>query len=459
MRRKFYDKLLRWKTRQEEYRDACRGGTAALIQGARRVGKSYIAEEFAKREYRSYILIDFNMAGQDVRDLFNEQMEDVEHFYALLQARYGTRLYERDSVIILDEVQLFPRARSCVKYLAAYGRYDVIETGSLISIKENVQDILIPSEEEQMNMYPMDFQEFLWAKYGEDSPDAYDLIRDYYERKKPLPQALHRKWMMDFREYMIVGGMPQAVQAYLPKYDFESAERQKRNIINLYRDDIHKHGNALALKIERVWDEIPTELRNQNRHFKLSALEPGARLDDYRDSLFWLSDAMTVNCCYNTYEPSLGLKMNLDHTVLKCYLADTGLLISHAFDEKGLVEQEVYRKLLFDKLEVNMGMIVENIVAQMLVTSGHKLYFYSHSAPTAPDRMEVDFLIGKKTVTNRHNVSPIEVKSSPNYTLSSIRKYITKFKEQVETAYVVHTGDYKVEDGITFLPLYMVPLL
>ncbi len=450
MKRKIYEKLLTWKKTE------C-GKSCLLVQGARRVGKSYIVEEFAKHEYRSYILIDFNQVNQATKDLFLNDLEDLDTFFLKLKAAYNVSLHERESLIILDEVQLFPRARSAMKYLVADGRYDYIETGSLISIKKNVQDILIPSEEDQLNMYPMDFEEFLWALGNET---MYPLIRACFEKKQPMGQALHRKAMDLFRQYMIVGGMPQAVERFVETKDFSAVDRVKRRILNLYRDDIHKHGSRNQLKIESIFDEIPSQLKNQNRHFKLSALEEGARFSDYADPLFWLSDAMIVNNCYNSTDPSIGLKLNQDRTLLKCYMGDTGLLISHAFDENGIVTLDIYKKLLLDKLEVDMGMVMENVVAQMLVASGHKLYFYANSdRENREKRMEIDFLIAKRTITNRHNISPIEVKSSRNYTLSSIRKFIARYSEQLHIAYVLHPGDLKETDGIVFLPLYMAPLL
>ena len=450
MRRKAYDSLLAWK-------NGSAGKTSLLVQGARRVGKSYIVEEFAKKEYRSYILIDFNKAGEQVKDLFNNDLNDMRSFFLKLSALYGTSLHERESLIIFDEVQLFPRARSAVKYLVADGRYDYIETGSLISIRENVKDILIPSEEDRLDMYPFDFEEFLWA-LGDET--IMPLIRDSFEKKRPLGQALHRKTMNLFRQYITVGGMPQAVEAFVRTNDLSEVDRAKRRILNLYRDDIRKHAKGYEMKVEAIYDEIPSQLKNQNRHFKISSLEKGARFGEYRDAMFWLSDAMIVNNCYNSTEPNVGLNMNRDRTLLKCYMSDTGLLVSHAFDENRIMGEEIYKKLLIDKLEVNMGMVTENAVAQMLTAAGHRLYFYSRpSRNQAQDRMEIDFLISKSRVGNRHNISPIEVKSGKNYTLSSLRKFVAKYGEQLHTPYVLHSADLKIEDGITFLPLYMACLL
>lgn len=450
MRRKMYDKLLQWKERSN-------GKSALLIQGARRVGKSYIVEEFAESEYDSYILIDFNKADEQVKDIFLHDLDNLNSFFLKLTALYGVRLHERRSLVVLDEVQLFPRARSAVKYLVEDGRYDYIETGSLISIRENVKDILIPSEEDHMNMYPMDFEEFLWAVGNEM---MMELIRDCYGNKRPLGQALHRKAMDLFRQYLIVGGMPQAVEAYVETGDFDEVDIVKRRILNLYREDIRKHAKGYEMKVEMIFDELPSQLKNQNRHFKLSSLKEGARFDEYKDAMFWLSDAMIVNHCYNATEPSLGLSLNRDRTLLKCYMGDTGLLISHVFDENEIVSERIYKKLLMDKLEVNMGMVVENMVAQMFVMSGHKLYFYSNSDRNdASSRMEIDFLLAKSKISSRHNISPIEVKSGKNYTLSSLRKFREKYKEQLYIPYVLHSGDLKEEDGIVYLPLYMASLL
>ena len=337
-------------------------------------------------------------------------LEDLDTFFLKLKAEYHVQLYERKSVIILDEVQLFPRARSAMKYLVADGRYDYIETGSLLSNRKRTQDILIPSEEEQIHMYPMDFEEFLWA-LGHET--MYSVIRSCYEKKQPMGQALHRKVMDLFRQYMIVGGMPQAVKRFVDTRDFASVERVKRRILNLYREDIHQYGAGNQLKIGAIFDAIPSQLNTRNRHFKLSAIEDGARFSEYADPLFWLAGAMIINICCSTAAPSIGLKMNQDRTPLKCYMGDTGLLISHAFDENGSVQQEIYRKLLLDKLEVDMGMVMENIVAQMLVSQGHKLSFYSNpDRENKENRMEIDFLIAKSAITSRHNISPLEVKSS-----------------------------------------------
>ena len=450
MKRKIYDKLLDWKEKSN-------GSTAVLIDGARRVGKSYIAEEFARDQYKSYILIDFNRVGKDIRDLFMNHLENLDTFFLYLSAYYNKKLYKRKSVIIFDEVQMFPRARAAIKYLVADGRYDYIETGSLMSIRKNVKDIVIPSEERHISMYPMDFEEFLWA-LGDDT--LMPVIKQCFDNKRPVGQLLHRKAMDYFRQYMIVGGMPQAVAKYLETHDFEAVDSVKRDILTLYRDDIMKHSEGNALDVEAIFDEIPAQLSKHEKKFKLKDIKSGARLRRYKQPFFWLDDAMIVNTCYNSTEPNIGLKMNMERKTLKCYMADTGLLISHAFDENGIVAEEIYRKLLFDKLSVNSGMLMENMVAQMLVAAGHKLYFFSKSSRTnAADRMEIDFLIAKKRITSKHNISPIEVKSGERYTLSSINKFRKKYAEAMDTAYVLHTKDYKEQDGVVYLPLYMTMFL
>ncbi len=450
MKRKIYEKLVKWKNESN-------GKSAILIDGARRVGKSYIAKDFAENNYKSYILIDFNKAPEDVKKLFDIYLDDLDSLFLYLSNYYNVQLYERDTLIIFDEVQLYPRARSAIKYLVEDGRYDYMETGSLVSIKENVNDILIPSEEQHINMYPMDFEEFLWAM---DNVSMMDLIRKCYDEKKPLGQLLHRKAMDYFRQYVIVGGMPQAVLEYSLTKDFNKVDQVKRNIINLYRSDIKKHAGKYSLKVESIFDEIPAQLQRHEKKFKITSLDKEARLRDYEESFLWLNDAMIVNNAYNTTEPSIGLSLNMDNTSYKCYMADTGLLISHSFDERGIVSEEIYKKILFDKLEYNGGMIIENIVAQMLTSNNHRLFFYSNpSRDNSDDRMEIDFLIAKSNITTRHNISPIEVKSGKNYTIVSLNKFRNKYKEQLYIPYVIHTGDYKEENGIVYLPLYMVPLL
>ena len=449
MRRKIYNDLLRWK--QEE-----QGRCALLIDGARRVGKSYIVREFAAGEYRSALIIDFSIARAEVKQLFSDYAGDIDMLFMNLMSIYNVTLYHRESLVVFDEVQECPLARQAIKHLVADGRYDYIETGSLVSIKRNVKNIIIPSEERHITLYPMDFEEFLWAVGNETMMDA---IRMNYGRKHPMG-PLHRKAMELLRQYMIVGGMPQAVLAFVETKSFERTDRMKRDILALYKADIAKYATGQETHVSGIFDQIPSQLQRHERRFKLSSVSKGGRMRDFQNSFFWLSEAMTVNIAYNTTEPNVGLGMNVERSSLKCYMADTGLLLSMAFDENTIVSEELYRKLLLDKLEVNAGMLMENLVAQMLRAAGHKLYFYSNnSREEASDRMEVDFLISKSAITSRHNISPIEVKSGRRYAITSLNKMIDKYSNYLSTSYVIHTADYAEKDAITYLPVYMVPLL
>ena len=456
MKRKVYDKLLDWKRNR-------RGDVALLIEGARRIGKSYIVEAFAKNEYESYLLIDFSRVSPQVIQFFSDYSDNLDMLLSSLEL-YGKKKLtprrdkdeEAHSLIIFDEVQFCPRARAAIKYLVADRRYDYIETGSLISIKKNVKDIMIPSEEHAIEMFPMDFEEFLWAM-GDEMMMPY--IKTQFEKLQPLG-AFHRRAMDYFRQYMIVGGMPQAVQTYVQTRDFDKVDEKKRDILSVYRNDIRKYAENQELKVAAIFEELPGQLQKHEKKFRLSALNPAARLRDYSEAFFWLSDAKIINCCFNTTEPNIGLRLNEERTTLKCYMGDTGLLISLAFDEHGIASTELYQKLLFGKLEVNEGMLIENIVAQMLKAAGHRLYFFSKSSSsTAEDRMEIDFLISKPTVTSRHNISPIEVKSGTHYTITSLKKCIKKYGSHLSTPYVLHDKDVTTADGIAYLPLYMTGLL
>lgn len=450
MKRKVYKQLQEWKK--------ISGGTSAImVEGARRIGKSYIVEEFARNEYDDYLLINFRLAPKEVKEWFDLYLEDLDKLLLNLQLHYNKQLKPWRSVVIFDEVQDCPRAREAIKFLVADGRFDYIETGSLISIKKNVKDIVIPSEEETLEMYPMDFEEFMWAMGNET---LMPFVEDCFERRVPLGQALHRKAMDLFRLYMVIGGMPQAVLKYNETKDFRKVEAVKRQILTLYRNDIHKYADNAETKVTAIFDEIPGQLQKHEKKFRLSAISSSARMRDYDDAFFWLNDARIVNCCYNTTEPSLGLRLNESRTTLKCYMADTGLLISHAFNDKGTVPVEVYQKLILGKLDINEGMLMENVVAQMLAAAGHKLFFYSKSSnEDAEERMEIDFLVRKSKITNRHNISPIEVKSGKRFSLISLEKCIKKFAEYLSTAFVLYDGDLKVENDIVYLPLYMTPIL
>lgn len=441
--------MLNWKQERK-------GATALLIEGARRVGKSYIVEQFARNEYESYILVDFNDFSSDLRDIFDNYLSNRDEFFLRLSIYFNVQLHTRNSVIVFDEIQQYPQARAAIKYLVKDGRYDFIETGSLISIKKNVKHIVIPSEEERIEMFPMDFEEFLWAIGDEQT---MNFVRAQYAKREPMG-ALHRKVMDYFRLYMIVGGMPQAVMEYIESHSFERTDVVKRSILQIYRDDIQKYATSAEMRVTSIFDDIPAQLQRHEKKFRLSALRSGARMRDYEDAFFWLQDARIANFCFNTTEPAIGLRMNRERTTLKCYLSDTGLLISLSFDERSIASEQLYRKLLMGKLELNQGMLVENIVAQMLRAAGHKLYFYSNSdRENAQDRMEIDFLITKSTITSRHNICPIEVKSGKRYTLTSLYKFLKKYSQTSGSAYVLHSNDLKVDDNVTFLPLYMTMLL
>lgn len=445
LKRKIYNELVNWKKNSN-------GATAMIIDGARRVGKSFIAEEFAKAEYKSYILVDFGNAPKAVLDLFINDTYNLDLFFAKLSAFYSTTLHKRNSLIIFDEVQQFPKARQLIKYLVADGRYDYLETGSLIRLKKNVQDIIIPSEEEHIELFPLDFEEFLWAM-GDEA--TYPLIKNCFETSTPLGQALHRKVMNDFRQYILVGGMPQAVLAYINKKDFEAADVAKRRILNLYREDIVKFANGYESKVFAVFDNIPGQLSKKEKKYKLSSLNRQARFRSFEDSFVWLNEAMVVNACFNATDPNIGLALSADNATQKCYMADTGLLVTHTFKDKNYTDNELYRAILFDKLSINEGMLMENIVAQMLRLKRERLYFYSrHDSQKRENHMEIDFLVtrGKKLI-------PIEVKSSNYRSHSSLDKFRKQFSSVIGDSYILYPGDVMIKDGIIHLPLYMAELL
>lgn len=450
MKRKVYNEILRWKKESQ-------GKTALLVEGARRVGKSYIVEEFAKENYKSYILVDFSKISNEVKELFENYLDNLDYLFTYVSNYYGIKLYERDTLFIFDEIQFCPKARGAIKHLVADGRYDYIETGSLISIKKNVKDILIPSEEEMVKMNPMDFEEFLWAM-GNDT--LMDFIKDCLKNKRALGQGLHRKAMDYFKEYLIIGGMPQAVLEYSISRDFEKTDKIKRNILNLYREDIRKYSDELNLKVEQIFDTIPSQLQKHEKKFNISSLDENARYRNFEGAFYWLSDACLINIAHNTTEPNIGLGQRIDSNSFKCYLFDTGLLLSMTFNEKAIINEEIYKKILFDKLSFNEGMILENIVAQMLVANNRKLYFFSkNDRQNSSETMEIDFLISTDIVTSKHNIIPIEVKSGERYTYSSIEKLMNKYREYLAEPIIIHTKDLKEENGILYIPVYMTELL
>ena len=451
-RRKAYDKLLQWKRESQ-------GARAVLIEGARRVGKSTLVEEFARHEYAASLVIDFSTVSDEVKGLFVQYRDDIDSFFMYLQAYMGVSLPRRESVVVFDEVQRFPPAREFVKQLVADGRYDYIETGSLISIRLNVKDIVIPSEERAVRLNPLDFEEFLWAS-GEEGLAA--VVRASYDALRPLPEALHRKAERLFREYMLVGGMPQAVEAYLAEKDFGEVDRVKRDILALYRNDIEKFGGSDATRVKRVFSTLSGQLARHDRKFRLSSLDKSARSREYADAFFWLSDACISCTCYGVDDPAVGLSSTMDEGSFKCYMADTGLLVAQLFADSEQTPHEVYRDILLGKLETNEGMFAENAVAQQLVAAGRRLFFYSRRDDAASENtMEVDFLISKgyDDAAGRMRVSPVEVKSTKRYGTRSLEKFKAKFGGRVGTQYVLHPKPMSDEGDLVRLPLYMAHLL
>lgn len=445
MKRKIYRRLLEWKEKDN-------GNCALLLDGARRVGKSYIAEEFGKNEYKSYLMIDFAHLPQEVRSIFENDINDFDLFFNKLSAYYRKALYRRDSLIIFDEVQRYPAARELIKYLVADGRYDYLETGSLISLRMNVEDIVIPSEEEHVEMFPMDFEEFLWAM-GDDKTVPF--LKECFENLRPLGQAMHRRVMNDFRQYILVGGMPQAVETYMKSKSFEDTDRIKRRILTLYREDITKFAKGYEAKVLSIFDEMPAQLSKTEKKYKLSNVDKGARFREYENAFLWLTEAMVVNACYNATEPTVGLAMSEEHTTRKCYMGDTGLLVTHSFMDDKFADNELYRDILLDRLHVNEGMLMENIVAQQLRMSGHKLYFYSRSdTNNRENNMEIDFLIRKK-----RKICPVEVKSGGYRKHSSLDKFRSRFKGKIGQPYILYTKDIAVKEDVVHLPIYMTMFL
>ena len=450
MKRKIYEKMLAWKA-------SANGKSALMLDGARRVGKSYIAQEFAHNEYESHLLIDFAKVSRDVKGYFMDYLDDLDTFFLYLQGAYHVTLKPRKSVLIFDEVQRFPRAREAIKHLVADGRYDYIETGSLISIQRNVKDILIPSEEHHLEMFPMDFEEFLWAN-GDEA--VCEIIRNAYKDTREVGDGMHRRIMDLFRKYMVVGGMPQAVAAFIDGQDLAGAERAKRDILTLYRSDIMKFGGVSKHTILSVFNALPGALSRHEWRFHPNELRKGSAFRSFEATFEWLKSSMMVNVAYNVTEPNVGLELTSDHATLKCYMGDTGLLVSMAFAEKELLDGGLGYRLLSGKVELNAGMIYENLVAQMLRASGHPLFFYTTSASTdRAERMEIDFLLSKSQLQRRHNVMPVEVKSSGEYATRSLEKFAAKFGNYLADAYVLHPKDVCRKNGKIYLPLYMAHLI
>lgn len=449
-RRKIYEKLLAWKKE-------VKGEKALLIEGARRIGKSTIVEEFGKKEYKSYLFIDFNDASEVVKDIFENYLNDLDTFFMLLSTEYHVTLYPRESLIVFDEIQRFPKARQSIKRLVQDGRFDYIETGSLISVKENVKDITIPSEERKLKMYPLDFEEFCMA-LGEDQMISY--IKSCFSKKCPLEEKLHNKAMLLFRQFLIVGGMPKSVVAFLENQkSFHKSDEEKRDILSLYRDDIMKIESKYKSKVLAIYDQLPGFLSTHEKRVVLSDVEKQSTFSSYHDTFFWLSDSMIANECFNCSDPNVGLALNEDRTYVKCYMGDTGLLVSHTFNENEIEEEDLYRHLLLGRLSVNEGMFFENAIAQELVSNGHRLFFYTHyNKEKHRNDIEIDFLISNKSKT-RYKVFPIEVKSSERYSIKSLEKFTDRFADRVGMAYVIHTKNLKQTEQICYIPAYMTMCL
>lgn len=447
-KRKIYSKLLDWK-------NECNGTKALLIEGARRIGKSTIVMEFAKNEYEKFLLIDFSIASTDVKEYFVKYINDLDYLFMLLFAEFKTsNLPKRKSLIIFDEVQFCPKAREAIKHLVNDGRYDYIETGSLMSIKENVEDILIPSEERQMKMYPLDFEEFMWAM---NENELSNLIKKSFVEQKELPQSLHEKSMLLFKEYMLIGGMPQSLVAYIENNkDFEKSDKEKRDILSLYRNDIMKIKSSNRAKVLAIFDQIPGLLSQHEKRVVFKNIIPGSFAEQYEDSFFWLDNSFIANNCYLCNDPNIGLSFNENRSYVKCYMGDTGLLTSHAFDENELMEEEIYRGIIKGNLSLNNGMLYENCIAQSLVANGHRLFFYTHySEEKHRNDIEIDFLISNKSKVN-YKLYPIEVKSGKNYSTVSLERFIDKFRSRIDTAYIIHPKNLsRLNDKILCIPSYM----
>ena len=445
IKRNIYQNLCEWKK-------SANGTKALMIEGARRIGKSTVAEEFGKNEYKSYILIDFNRASKKVKNLFDE-LTNLDIFFQSLSLEYNTRLYKRESLIIFDEIQKFPKAREAIKYLVADGRYDYLETGSLISIRENVESITIPSEERKIRMYPLSFEEF--AAYF-DEEILLEYIAQCFEKKEPLERSMHNKAMRLFKEYILVGGMPQAVVAYKNSArDFAAADIEKRDILALYRDDIKKSARRYSSKVCAIFENIPAYLSTHEKKIVLNEIDSGAGFNRYDEPLFWLDDSMICNLCYKCNDPNVGFALNKNESAVKCYLGDTGLLVSLAFSENELEKNNLYKQIIDGKLSINQGMIYENAIAQMIAAKGEKLYFYTrYNENKHRNDIEIDFMLSNNSKT-KFKIIPIEVKSSKNYSTISLNEFNEVYHQRISGSYVIHPKNLSVVDEIVKIPPYM----
>ena len=433
--------MLKWKNERN-------GKTALLIKGARRVGKSTIAEEFARNEYKSYILIDFSNVPKRVTELL-EDISDLNFFFLQLQLIFNVNLYNRESVIVFDEIQLQPLARQAIKHLVKDGRYDYIETGSLLSIKKNVKNIVIPSEETRITLNPMDFEEFLWAM---NDNVTIPLLKSAYEAKKPLGDAVNRKLLRDFRLYMLVGGMPQSVAEYISTNNLAMVDIVKREILDLYDEDFRKidpTGRA-----SKLFMPIPSELNKNASRYQVSSVLENSRNDTVAEVIVDMEDSMTINLAYHANDPNVGFALHKDSNRFKMFLADTGLFITLAFKDKSFTENVIYQKLLSNKLAADLGYVYENIVAQMLRSIGDELYYYTFPTESKRHNYEIDFLISRM-----NKICPIEVKSSGYKTHVSLDEFCNKFSDRISDKYLVYTKDFRKEKDITYLPIYLIPFL
>lgn len=441
-KRKLYDKLLEWKNNRH-------GKTAVLIEGARRVGKSTLTKQFAENEYESYVMIDFSIVRDDVLELFNH-IDDLDYFFLQLQFRLGVSLKERKSLVIFDEVQKCPKARQAIKHLVADGRYDYIETGSLISIKKNVKDILIPSEEEKLFLYPMDYEEFKWA-LGDNT--AIPQLRMLFDKKLSLGDAVTRKLMRDFRIYMVVGGMPQAVDTYIETNNLMEVDRVKRNIIQLYEDDFYKIDSSGRLSM--LFDAIPAQLNsNASRYQVTSAIGNNTDSEKVLQLISELRESMTINMAYHANDPAVGMSLAMDLNKYKMYIGDTGLFITLAFKDKDFTENIIYQKLMSDKLDTNLGYVYENMVAQMLTATGNRLFYYTFPTETGKHNYEIDFLLSRG-----NKICPLEVKSSGYKRHASLDAFCKKYSSRVLQRYIIYTKDLQKDEQTLFLPVYLTQFL
>lgn len=439
--RKIYQKMLDWKKNSN-------GKTALLIKGARRVGKSTVAEEFAQKEYTSYILIDFSIVPKEVHDLFKD-LSDLNYLFLRLQLIYRVNLENRKSVIIFDEVQREPYARQAIKHLVKDGRYDYIETGSLLSIKKNVENIVIPSEETRLEMLPMDYEEFRWA-LGDKT--TVPTLKNAFENKIPLGDDINRRMMRDFRLYMLIGGMPQAVNEYISSNNFSKVDQVKRSILELYQDDFRKIDPSGRASL--IFSAIPSELAKNASRYQISSVLSNEKHDRVLGLIADMKDSLTVNIAYHANDPSAGMSLHEDIEKYKMFIGDTGLFTTLAFMDKVFTENIIYEKLLNDKLDTDLGYLYENIVAQMLYATGKKLFYYSFSKEKSSHNYEIDFLIA-----NKNKICPIEVKSSGYKTHSSIDAFSNKFSSKIGQKYLIYTKDLRKDRDLLCLPIYMTMFL